>query len=217
MFRIFTLKKHTLLKHLIPKKTEIYWVWDYHTNHISLVFSYDKILSCTYFNHTTIWCPFRQGFLQLEWADFSGQYQTLYKQLLKSWIKASMNPYNETLILNGIGYNAKLVSGLPTERKTIAKRLWFDFSYLHSSVFTPDLAPLILQLELGYSHRLNLILPKTLNLQLRDNNIGLSSADKVLVGLLSSAIRQLRKPEPYKGKGIKYSNEVVMLKIGKKR
>lgn len=72
-----------------------------------------------------------------------------------------------------------------------------------------------LTLHLGFSHPIDIILPDGVDGKVEKNLITLSSIDKQLVGEIAAHIRKLRKPEPYKGKGIKYSDEVVRRKAGK--
>jgi len=77
-----------------------------------------------------------------------------------------------------------------------------------------------LELNLGYSHDLVFIIPDevkvtTETLKGKNPTITLESHDKELLGLIASKIRAYRRPEPYKGKGIKFVNEVVRRKAGK--
>ena len=72
-----------------------------------------------------------------------------------------------------------------------------------------------LTLNVGYSHPVIFDLPEGVNGQVDGNTITLSGADKQLVGETAALIRKIRKPEPYKGKGIKYSDEIIRRKEGK--
>jgi large subunit ribosomal protein L6 len=73
-----------------------------------------------------------------------------------------------------------------------------------------------LHLALGYSHPVDFPLPKGISATVdKQNRITLTGADKELLGLTAARIRALRKPEPYKGKGIKYAEEVIQQKVGK--
>jgi large subunit ribosomal protein L6 len=72
-----------------------------------------------------------------------------------------------------------------------------------------------LTLNLGYSHPINYELPQGVNAKVGKNTIELSGASKELVGFAAAKIRSFRPPEPYKGKGIRYSNEVIIRKAGK--
>lgn len=72
-----------------------------------------------------------------------------------------------------------------------------------------------LTLSLGYSHPVDFPLPQGVQAVVEKNTITLSGIDKQQVGEVAARIRALRKPEPYKGKGIKYSDEVIRRKAGK--
>lgn len=71
-------------------------------------------------------------------------------------------------------------------------------------------------LSLGFSHPVNFKIPEGISVSVVKNIITVSGIDKEKVGLVASKIRLLKKPEPYKGKGIRYENEVVRRKAGKK-
>ena len=76
----------------------------------------------------------------------------------------------------------------------------------------------ILTLQLGYSHDIKLAIPEDLEVKcLNQLKYLVSGIDKQRVGQFASEIRKLRKPEPYKGKGIKYQEEVIRRKEGKKK
>ena len=77
-----------------------------------------------------------------------------------------------------------------------------------------------LDLSLGYSHNIVVILPPEIKVETitergKNPKIILQSIDKQLIGMVASKIRSLRKPEPYKGKGVKFVNEVLRRKAGK--
>ncbi len=72
-----------------------------------------------------------------------------------------------------------------------------------------------LVLNLGYSHPIEYALPEGVAAKVTKNVIDLSGTNKELVGFAAAKIRSFRKPEPYKGKGIKYSDEVIIRKAGK--
>ncbi|MDR0363443.1 MAG: 50S ribosomal protein L6 [Bacteroidales bacterium] len=78
----------------------------------------------------------------------------------------------------------------------------------------------VLELTLGYSHYIYFQLPKeikveTTNERGKNSTIALTSYDKQLLGQVVAKIRSLRPPEPYKGKGIRFKNEVLRRKVGK--
>lgn len=69
----------------------------------------------------------------------------------------------------------------------------------------------------GYIHPVEIIAPEGIQFQVtEDTKILVTGSDKTVVGQIASNIRKIRKPEPYKGKGIRYTNEVIKLKAGKK-
>lgn len=71
-------------------------------------------------------------------------------------------------------------------------------------------------LNLGYSHPIYFMPPEGITLECpSQTQIKITGIDKELVGLVAAKIRSFRKPEPYKGKGIKYSDEVIVKKAGK--
>ena len=72
-----------------------------------------------------------------------------------------------------------------------------------------------LNLALGYSHPMEYEAPEGIELSTKDNIITVSGLDKQLVGQVAADIRSMRKPEPYKGKGIKYVDEQIIRKVGK--
>lgn len=72
-----------------------------------------------------------------------------------------------------------------------------------------------LTLNLGFSHPIDFEIPKGIEAKVEKNLITISGIDKQQVGQVAAQIRKLRPPEPYKGKGIKYVDEVVRRKAGK--
>jgi len=72
-----------------------------------------------------------------------------------------------------------------------------------------------LTLSVGYSHPVEFKIPEGIDVSVEKNLITVSGIDKQQVGEISAQIRKIRKPEPYKGKGIKYIDEVVIRKAGK--
>lgn len=68
---------------------------------------------------------------------------------------------------------------------------------------------------LGYSHPIVFKLPKSVTAKVEKNRLTLVSSDKDELGQVSAKIRELRPPEPYKGKGVKYVEEVIKKKVGK--
>ena len=73
-----------------------------------------------------------------------------------------------------------------------------------------------LNLALGFSHPVKITIPVGLTVTAEKNNITVSGIDKELVGSFTAQVRANKKPEPYKGKGFRYSDEVIRRKQGKK-
>ena len=75
-----------------------------------------------------------------------------------------------------------------------------------------------LKLQLGYSHDVDFAVPEGIEIKTPDNTtVEISGIDKQQVGQVAAEIRRWRKPEPYKGKGIKYRGEFIFRKEGKKK
>ena len=111
--------------------------------------------------------------------------QGLTRSLVANMITGVDQGFERTLEINGIGYRAEL-SGKQ------------------------------LILHVGYSNPVTFDLPEGISATVeKNNNIKLSGIDKQKVGLAAAAIRRIRPPEPYKGKGIKYAEEHIRRKAGK--
>ena len=82
--------------------------------------------------------------------------------------------------------------------------------------FKSDVAGNILNLSLGFSHPVKVNIPTGITVTAEKNNITVTGIDKELVGQFTSSVRAMKKPEPYKGKGFHYSDEVIRRKQGKK-
>ena len=113
----------------------------------------------------------------------------LYRSLISNLVKGVTEGYKKNLELVGVGYKAVNAGN-------------------------------VLDLSLGYSHNIIFEIPSelkvaTLTEKGQNPKISLEGIDKQLVGQVAAKIRSLRKPEPYKGKGVKYSDEVVRRKAGK--
>ena len=70
-------------------------------------------------------------------------------------------------------------------------------------------------LSVGYSNPVDFVLPKSVSASTNNNEILLESIDNEELGQVAAKIRDIRKPEPYKGKGIRYENEHIVRKVGK--
>ncbi len=81
--------------------------------------------------------------------------------------------------------------------------------------FKVSTAGKILKLDVGFSHEVDFPIPEGVTITVEKNVITVTGIDKQLVGEIASQIRRVKKPEPYKGKGIKYVDEVIRRKAGK--
>ncbi|MHB8442842.1 MAG: 50S ribosomal protein L6 [Patescibacteria group bacterium] len=109
----------------------------------------------------------------------------LYRSLINNMVTGVSEGYSKELSLQGIGYRVAL------EGEDIV-------------------------LNVGYSHTVKVKKVDGIKFEVFDNNqIKVSGIDKQLVGQVSADIRKIKKPEPYKGKGIRYKDEVIIKKAGK--
>ncbi len=111
----------------------------------------------------------------------------LYRSLVSNAIEGVSEGYTKTLEIHGVGYRGA-VKGKQIE------------------------------LNLGYSHPIIFDIPEGITIEFdkdAPNTFRVSGIDKQLVGQVAANIREFRKPEPYKGKGIRYSDEYVVRKAGK--
>lgn len=73
----------------------------------------------------------------------------------------------------------------------------------------------VLELQLGFSHQINFDIPEGIEIKVDKNIINIDGTDKQAVGQVAAKIRAFRPPEPYKGKGVKYTDETIIRKAGK--
>ena len=73
----------------------------------------------------------------------------------------------------------------------------------------------VLNLSLGYSHPIDYKLPAGVSAKVDKNRIDIEGCDKEVVGQVAAVVRSFREPEPYKGKGLKYTDETIIRKAGK--
>lgn len=81
--------------------------------------------------------------------------------------------------------------------------------------YRAEVKPNVLALSLGYSHPIEVMLPKGISAKVDKNSITLAGVDKEQLGQLAAVVREQRPPEPYKGKGIKRQDESIRRKVGK--
>lgn len=86
---------------------------------------------------------------------------------------------------------------------------------LHGVGYRAQLKGKDLEFALGFSHPITVKAPEGISFTVEKDKISVEGVDKVLVGQVAADIRELRKPEPYKGKGIRYLGEHVRRKVGK--
>ena len=82
--------------------------------------------------------------------------------------------------------------------------------------YKADITPTEITLKVGFSHPVKVLIPKNLKVSSDKGVIVINGIDKELVTSFASGLKSIKKPEPYKGKGIRYENEVVKRKQGKK-
>jgi large subunit ribosomal protein L6 len=113
------------------------------------------------------------------------QLHGLTRTLVNNMVVGVTAGYRKALEINGVGYRAALVG-----RK--------------------------LQLNLGYSHQIEIDPPAGISFELENpTHLAVLGIDKELVGQIAARVRSTRKPEPYKGKGVRYAGEQVRRKAGK--
>ena len=111
----------------------------------------------------------------------------MQRTLIANLITGVTEGYTKKLLITGVGYRAN------AQGKT-------------------------LKLQLGYSHDVDFAVPEGIEIKTPDNTtVEISGIDKQQVGQVAAEIRRWRKPEPYKGKGIKYRGEYIFRKEGKKK
>lgn len=143
-------------------------------------------------------------------------------------LKRALHPAVEVVVADG------KVTVTPKESSRAARALWGTFAAhirnMVAGVNTPfvkklqvegigyraELAGKQLKLALGFSHPVLVNIPQGITVAVEKNIISVSGADIEQVGEFAASVRALKKPEPYKGKGIRYEGEVVRQKQGKK-
>lgn len=109
----------------------------------------------------------------------------LYRNLIHNMVVGVTTGFTKTLVITGVGYRAEIQGK-------------------------------VLMLNLGFSNDIFVTIPEGLTVAAdAQGKLTISGIDKQLVGEFSAQIRKLRMPEPYKGKGIRYDNEVIRRKVGK--
>jgi large subunit ribosomal protein L6 len=92
---------------------------------------------------------------------------------------------------------------------------WIRELEINGVGYRAEVAGETITLQLGYSHPVVFKLPKGVGAKVDKNKVILTSSDRDVLGQTAAKLRELRAPEPYKGKGVKYSEEVIKRKVGK--
>ena len=129
---------------------------------------------------------------ELVFSILDDQYKNLWglaRTLVANMVEGVSNGYEKKLLIIGVGYSAKV------EGKTLV-------------------------LSLGYAHKVNFPIPEGIEIRTEQDPKGntvvfISGISKELVGEVAAKVRSMKKPEPYKGKGIRYLDEFVKIKPGK--
>lgn len=112
-------------------------------------------------------------------------FRGLFRSLVNNMVIGVVDGFNKALIIEGVGYKASVAGNTLT-------------------------------LSVGYSNPVDFQLPKDVSARMEGaNKLVLESIDKELLGLTAAQIRSIKKPEPYKGKGIRYEDEHIVRKVGK--
>jgi large subunit ribosomal protein L6 len=118
-------------------------------------------------------------------SRISRQLHGLTRALVNNMVKGVSEKFSKDLLLKGVGYRAQ------ADSKNLT-------------------------LNVGYSHQVIMPIPSGIAVKIEANvNINITGISKEKVGLFASQIRSVRPPEPYKGKGIMYTDEVILRKVGK--
>lgn len=133
-----------------------------------------------------------------------------------------------------IEINNKEITLTPKRNSKLAKALWGTYTShirnMIAGVNAPFEKKLIVDgvgykyeasgdrviLSLGFSHKVEVKIPENIKVVIEKNEMKISGINKEQVGAFAAQIRNYKKPEPYKGKGIRYSNEIIRRKQGKK-
>jgi large subunit ribosomal protein L6 len=145
-------------------------------------------LSCENFSGTIVAQENNQiSIVPVDESQASIQYWGIQRSLLNNNIIGVTEGYKKTLEINGVGYKAQMKGSN-------------------------------IQLSLGFSHDINYETPEGIKIETASpTEIIISGIDKQKVGQVAAELRSYRPPEPYKGKGVKYKDEFIFRKEGKKK
>nr|QCI05235.1 ribosomal protein L6 [Centroceras clavulatum] len=123
--------------------------------------------------------------IKLENTKQAQELHGLYRSIINNMVIGVSQGFEKKLIINGVGYRSQ------NEGKNLI-------------------------LNVGYSHPIEIKPPENIQITAKNNiNITVSGINKETVGQIAAKIRATRPPEPYKGKGIRYENEIIRRKVGK--
>ncbi len=115
-----------------------------------------------------------------------------FRSLINNMVKGVKDGFERVLIYEGIGFKSEVKNDPSVESGKV------------------------LELNVGFTHPVKVAAPKGIDFKVEKNQIIVSGADKELVGQVAANIRKVKPPEPYKGKGIRYKDEIIIRKAGKK-
>lgn len=133
----------------------------------------------------------------------------------------SLSEKDKELTVGALDKSIKTSTQHGTTRALIANMVkgvtdgWSKTLELVGTGFRAETSGKLLTLNIGFSHPVKIEAPEGINFKVEKADITVEGIDKELVGLISERIRKIRPPEPYKGKGIKYKDEVIRRKAGK--
>lgn len=127
--------------------------------------------------------------------------------------KIELKPLKETLENNALWgtYTSHIKNMIEGVNKGYTERLLVE-----GIGYKADVKPTEIVLKVGFSHLVNMPIPKELKVTSDKGVIVINGIDKELVTRFASSVKAVKKPEPYKGKGIRFENEVIRRKEGKK-
>jgi large subunit ribosomal protein L6 len=136
--------------------------------------------------------------INLEPKSHNGETKSLwgtYASHITNMIKGVNTPYEKKLVVEGVGFKSDIQPARSDDQSGGGDKL---------------------VMSLGFSHPVEMVIPKDLKATAQKNLITISGIDKESVGQFAAKVRAKKKPEPYKGKGIRYDDEVIRRKQGKK-
>jgi len=122
-------------------------------------------------------------------SKFAKALQGLYRNLINNMLIGVGQGFKKQLVISGLGFRATLSQGEAGKQKLV--------------------------LSIGFSHPVEVEAPEGISFSVSKNIITIEGIEKQLVGEIAAKIRSLKKAEPYKGKGIRYVDEIIRRKAGK--